>query len=53
MIRSISLSIALIVCVVMLAKNTETVKYDCGLSEISPDISIDIKNQCRELRRGN
>lgn len=25
--------------------------YDCGLAEISPDYPIDVKEECRNLRR--
>jgi len=27
--------------------------YPCDLAEISPDIPLDVKEQCRKLKRGN
>ena len=27
-----------------------TVKYDCNIAEISPDIPVSVKEQCRKLR---
>lgn len=29
-----------------------TVKYDCSISEISPDYPVAVKEKCRELRAG-
>ena len=39
----------------ILCKNIEIqpVRYDCQLAEISPDIPLDVKKQCRNLLRGN
>ena len=30
-----------------------TVKYDCSISEISPDYPIEVKEACRKLRTEN
>jgi len=30
-----------------------TVRYDCSISEISPDYPIQVKEACRQLRAGN
>jgi hypothetical protein len=30
-----------------------TVRYDCSISEISPDVPIKAREQCRELRAQN
>lgn len=30
-----------------------TVKYDCSISEISPDYPIEVKEKCRQLRAEN
>ena len=27
-----------------------TVRYDCSLSEISPDFPVEVKEQCRKLK---
>lgn len=27
-----------------------TIRYDCSVSEISPDFPIEVKEQCRKLR---
>jgi len=29
-----------------------TVRYDCSISEISPDYPIEVKEACRQLRAG-
>lgn len=31
--------------------NTRTKIYDCGLSEISPDFPIEVREECRRLRK--
>ena len=31
-------------------KNYVTVKYDCRTAEITPDIPVAVKEQCRKLR---
>jgi len=49
----IILAVSLTVFAIYLLTETEShgvVVYDCRLAEISPDIPIDIKNQCRRLR---
>lgn len=46
------------VCVVVtmlyiaLSQPHVTVKYDCSISEISPDYPVAVKEKCRELRAG-
>jgi len=30
-----------------------TVRYDCSISEISPDFPIEVREQCRKLRAQN
>ena len=35
---------------VMFAEDTRYLKIDCRYSEISPDISPDIKEMCRKMR---
>lgn len=27
-----------------------TVKYDCSIAEISPDVPLDVKQECRKIR---
>jgi hypothetical protein len=27
------------------------VRYDCGIAEISPDVPVAVKEQCRKLRK--
>lgn len=29
-----------------------TVRYNCDIAEISPDIPLEVKEQCRKLRSG-
>lgn len=30
----------------------KTVRYNCDIAEISPDIPLEVKEQCRKLRSG-
>ena len=36
-----------------LPKKGDVVRYDCSISEISPDYPIEVKEQCRKLRAEN
>lgn len=47
--------LALIFCIFILFfsdfGNSRTRVYDCSISEISPDFPIEVKEECRKLRR--
>jgi hypothetical protein len=36
-----------------LPKKGDVIRYDCSISEISPDYPIEVKEQCRKLRAEN
>jgi len=36
-----------------LPKKSDVIRYDCSISEISPDYPIEVKEQCRKLRAEN
>ena len=31
-------------------KHGDVIRYDCSISEISPDFPLEVKEQCRKLR---
>ena len=35
--------------ITLMPRKGEVIIYNCSLSEISPDIPIEVKNQCRKL----
>jgi hypothetical protein len=37
----------------LLPKKGDIIRYDCSISEISPDYPIEVKEQCRRLRAEN
>jgi hypothetical protein len=41
----------LALCFWMYPSMTEVKKMDCSLAEFSPDISLEVKQACREARR--
>jgi len=45
--------IAIPVIFLSLPKKGDVVRYDCSISEISPDYPIEVKEQCRKLRAEN
>lgn len=47
----ISLGVILLLIVVIYDYSPEGRVYDCSLAEISADIPIQIKEECRKLRR--
>ena len=38
------------VAVMFMPKKGDVVRYDCSISEISPDYPIEVKEKCRKLR---
>jgi hypothetical protein len=36
--------------IMFVPKKGDVVRYDCSISEISPDYPIEVKEQCRKLR---
>jgi len=36
-----------------LPKKGDVIRYDCSISEISPDFPLEVKEQCRKLRAEN
>jgi hypothetical protein len=45
--------IAIPVIFLSLPKKGDVIRYDCSVSEISPDYPIEVKEQCRKLRAEN
>jgi hypothetical protein len=50
-----TVTFSIIICVLALAfwpadMRHVTVKYDCGIAEISPDYPVAVKEQCRKLQ---
>jgi hypothetical protein len=45
--------IAFALIVLIMPKKGDVVRYDCSISEISPDYPIEVKEQCRKLRADN
>jgi hypothetical protein len=44
-------AIILFACIITLSpRKGDVVTYDCSISEISPDIPIEVKEICRKLR---
>ena len=43
------LALALVLMITLMPHKGDVIIYDCSLSEISPDIPIEVKNQCRKL----
>jgi len=44
------LSILVLVGVFIFTPKQRAVKYDCSIAEISPDIPVEVKQKCRQLR---
>lgn len=38
------------IAVMFMPKKGDVVRYDCSISEISPDYPIEVKEKCRKLR---
>ena len=36
--------------ITFMPKKGDVIRYDCSISEISPDYPIEVKEQCRKLR---
>ena len=36
--------------ITFMPKKGDVIKYDCSISEISPDFPLEVKEQCRKLR---
>jgi len=42
--------IAFALAFIFMPKKGDVIRYDCSISEISPDYPIEVKEQCRKLR---
>ena len=38
------------IAVMFMPKKGDVIRYDCSISEISPDYPIEVKERCRKLR---
>jgi hypothetical protein len=45
-----AIGIAFAIAVMLMPKKVDVIRYDCSISEISPDYPIEVKEQCRKLR---
>ena len=41
--------ILFVLIITLMPRKGDVIIYNCSLSEISPDIPIEVKNQCRKL----
>ena len=46
----IPIIIVFALAVIFMPKKGDVVRYDCSISEISPDYPIEVKEKCRKLR---
>jgi hypothetical protein len=49
----IAFFVAIPIVFLSLPRKGDVVRYDCSISEISPDYPIEVKEQCRRLRADN
>jgi hypothetical protein len=42
--------IAFALAFIFMPKKGDVIRYDCSISEISPDFPLEVKEQCRKLR---
>jgi hypothetical protein len=49
----ISILICLFIMLYVYTHTERKVVYPCDLAEISPDIPLQVKQECRKLKRGN
>jgi hypothetical protein len=49
----IAFFIAIPILFLLLPKKGDVIRYDCSISEISPDYPIEVREQCRRLRAEN
>jgi hypothetical protein len=50
--KNLLLIIVLIACVLAIFKySAEDMVYDCRIAEISPDVPVEVKQECRELTK--
>jgi len=50
---AIAVLIAIPIVFLSLPKKGDVIRYDCSISEISPDFPLEVKEQCRRLRAEN
>ena len=43
-------AIAFVLFLSFAPKKGDVIRYDCSISEISPDFPLEVKEQCRKLR---
>ena len=46
----IAIIIVFALAVIFMPKKGDVIRYDCSISEISPDYPIEVKEKCRKLR---
>ena len=46
----IAVLIAIPIIFLSLPRKGDVIRYDCSISEISPDFPVEVKEQCRKLR---
>ena len=55
--REAVLLIIMIVCIILYTMSTDephrVVRYDCRMSEVSPDVPVKVKELCRQARANN
>ena len=53
-VMMITISFAVFMSIIWLAlQHAEKIKYDCSIAEISPDIPLEVKEECRNLIRAH
>jgi hypothetical protein len=50
---AVAFLIAVPIIFLSLPKKGDVIRYDCSISEISPDFPLEVKEQCRKLRAEN
>jgi hypothetical protein len=50
---AIAFLISIPIIFLSLPKKGDVIRYDCSISEISPDFPLEVKEQCRKLRAEN
>jgi hypothetical protein len=49
----VAVFVAIPIVFLSLPKKGDVIRYDCSISEISPDFPVEVKEQCRKLRAEN
>lgn len=52
--KYLMLIITIVACVLAMIKySAQEMTYDCRIAEISPDVPVSVKQECRELLKNN